>query len=524
MSISVTITTPTAAEIAALVDIANGLSGTGGTTGGGTGGGGTTGGGTTGGGTTPPPSQPILPMPSGITNGAPVTIGTGPDQIQILIANNPSDASSGLPNNIFVVLMDGTPIAGPLTVTSNGGESIVASQIFTILGSWGTGPHTISIVGSGTGLIDTWINQVTYNFVPYVYNGVTTNSRGGANVVNAASVWDNTGITTTWTLPVAVVTPPPTPVVTPSNVTGATINGVVQTAAPLSTLIAATPTGGTLVLPAGTINGTSTIPNACTINGAGMGNTIIDCTGISPTYSKAVLVPLVPGVTISNVTIKGANISTALGNNAAGVRESGVGDPFTLTNVELTGNQDGILTFADNITLTGGSTHNNGAGDGYTHEMYINGDTTNTATLTNWNSTCGLLSTHALKTRAGTTIVSGGTFTGSPDTTGAVGGSVIDVPDAGLFTATGTTFVIASGAANLLFLGYGMESTKNAAIGITVTFNNCVFTDNTGKGGYIQNGTYNPTATIVFNNCTYTGTVAPTVSGFGTVTGVIAKA
>src|SRR5690349_3144800 len=50
-----------------------------------------------------------LKMPAGIEPGAPVTIGVGPDQIQIQISVNPASAADG--NPVFDVLLDGKLIA-----------------------------------------------------------------------------------------------------------------------------------------------------------------------------------------------------------------------------------------------------------------------------------------------------------------------------------------------------------------------------------------------------------------------------
>lgn len=71
-----------------------------------------------------------------------------------------------------------------------------------------------------------------------------------------------------------------------------------------------------------------------------------------------------------------------------------------------------------------------------------------------------------------------------------------------------------------------MEKTgaTNNAIGTTVTLTNCVFTDQTGSGGFISNGTSVPTARLVLSGCTYTGGVPPKIAGFGSVIGSITAA
>src|SRR5512143_72826 len=135
-----------------------------------------------------------------------------------------------------------------------------------------------------------------------------------------------------------------------SLIEGATIDGTaapVRTLADLEAMIGA---GSTLRLPPGRIVGTTSIPAASALVGAGMGKTIIDATGLAPYANKGVLVPLVPGVTISNLSIMGAAIPEAtlqdtLGGNAAGVRDNSRGVGFKLSNVEISRCQDGILAF-----------------------------------------------------------------------------------------------------------------------------------------------------------------------------------
>ena len=213
------------------------------------------------------------------------------------------------------------------------------------------------------------------------------------------------------------------------------------------------------------------------------------------------------GVILESLTLTAAQISSNQGNNGAGVRDSnpatgGGGVGCTLTNVEITGCQDGILSAGSGPwVLMNCFTHGNGAGDGQTHEMYFNGvagDATNTVTLSNHNSVCGLNSTHALKSRAMVTTVLGGSFTGNPSTdpNEPVAGSVIDTPDGGLVNFSNCTFAIPAGAQNPIFFGYAMETTgpDNAAAvpagtprGTNVTMTNCVFNGG-GVAGDIQNG------------------------------------
>jgi hypothetical protein len=465
-----------------------------------------------------------LAMPAGITGNAPVNLGNGPDVIVAVMsyANQQANAPQ------FAILMDGVPIAAPLTLSTRTGPGQQNPQVWTIKGAWGPGPHTIRFQGVTGNLQNMNFIVVTYNYAPYVTNTVT-DSRGHPNV-NSAQTWVSNGAPTVDFTP-AIAQPAGSSGVetssgaTPTNITGAAINGTPAATGPLDKLVAATPARGTLVLPAGTILGTSGVLNAVTITGAGAGKTVLSCAGLEPTADKAILVPHVGGVAVSGLTLSGAQISADLGNNAAGIRDSGTpGASYAVTNVEITGNQNGILTDAGNWTLTNCAVHGNGGGDGLTHELYFGDDNaSNAVKLTNCTVTQGLKSTHAVKSRAATTNIIGGTYISGGNPDDSISGTLLDFPNGGIVDISGARLVLKAGSAVVGFLGYAMEGTgaTNHAIGTTVTLTNCVFVDQTGSGGFISNGTTVPDARLVLSGCTHTGSVAPKITGFASVAGAI---
>ena len=467
--------------------------------------------------TTPPAPQPILHLPADAVLGADVDLGSGPDELTFQIGIEPATTQ---PNARFDVILDGVGIAeGLICAVHSGG---VGGQRFTLRGDWGPGPHTIEQVFTDpAGGNATFNNGVQYNLAPCYANG-GYDSRGVMSV-NAVSVFLTKGHIINWTTqPVNASAPVGGAAgVSPalSTIT-AQINGTPHTDT-LDKLLAVTPTGGTIELPAGKIVGTGLIPNACTVKGAGMGKTVIDATGLALTQGKGVLVPAVSGSVISDLTIMGATVGD---DNGASVRQTGDGVDFTAQNIEVTGCQDGILAFGATVNLASCDFHDNGAGDGLSHEIYLNGDPTTHATLTDMTVTAGIKATHALKSRSGDTTITGGVYTGSKDTTGDVAGSTIDIPDGGLVAISNGTIALSPGQGNRLFLGFAMESAKNAAAGKTVTITNEVFDDQTGLGGIIQAGAAQPDAELVLSGCTYKGPVAPQLVGWGTVTGTIAKA
>lgn len=449
--------------------------------------------------------------------GDPVELGVGPDAIIITVHG--TDPSS----NSMAILLDNKAIAGPLLVSGKA----QSRQIFTLRGTWGPLPHSVEFVsgGVGTGLMGLTVDGVQFNFIPLVYNGGPTDSRGAPYPPNATGgIWDNLGIPLTFSDTHVAPPPPPPPQTALSIIKGATINGAVAAPATLEALVGATPASGVLALPAGTWVGTTLVETVMTIEGAGMGKTIIDCTNLEPTEHKAVFVPTVAGVMFKNMTIKGAAVAD---RNGAGIREAPPGTAWSAENVEFTGNQDGTLSAKSNITLTGCNFHDNGGGDGQSHEAYFGSGPNSTITLKNCTFTCGSKSTHALKSRAGRTIASGCHFTGNGDQ-GKVGGSVIDLPDGGLATFADCTVKTPAGSGNRVVIGYALEApTKynNAAIGKTLTLGPNLVLDVEGLSAPAIVMCGIPDGVLVIGpGCTYTGSRAPVFQGWKSVTGAFAKA
>lgn len=468
-----------------------------------------------------------LTMPPGITGNAPVDMGNGPDSIVAVLSFAHHQANPPQ----FAILLDGVPIAAPLTLSAQTGPGQQNAQVWTIRGAWGPGPHAIRFQGITGTLNDIAFVVVTYDYQPYVTNTMT-DSRNHPNV-NAEQAWVSNGAPgVDFTPPIARPAGPAGGAIastaTPSSVAGATINGTPAAAGPLDKLIGATPAHGTLTLPAGTILGTAAVLNAVTITGAGAGKTVLSCDGLEPTADKAILVPHVGGVTVSGLTLSGALISADLGNNAAGIRNSGTpGASYALAGVEITGNQNGILSNAGNWTLSNCLVHGNGAGDGLTHEVdFADDNASNEVTLTNCTVTQGLKSTHAVKSRAGTSHIVGGTYTSAGNPDDSICGTLLDFPNGGVVNISGARLILKPGSAVFGFLGYAMEGTgaTNRATGTAVTLTDCVLTDETGTGGFIANGTTVPDARLVLSGCTYTGGKPPKISGFGTVVGTIKAA
>lgn len=254
-----------------------------------------------------------------------------------------------------------------------------------------------------------------------------------------------------------------------------------------------------------------------TIKGAGMGQTIIDCTGLRPTFGKGVLVPQADGCVVSDLSLTGASISQTDGGNAAGVRYD---SPFggTLTRVEIFGCQNGILGGGGpTLSVSECHFHDNGSGIAGTHEIYVNAGPL--ATFTDNVIVTGAGATHALKSRAGHTVVNGGTYTGSSDPTALIGGSVMDFPDGGPVEVTGAVIVVSAGAQMVAALGYAMEGGNNGVSPVNLT--NVLIDNRNAQGAVLV--TNKPGVTLNLTGCTFKGP-APQLQGFATVNGAFTPA
>jgi hypothetical protein len=180
----------------------------------------------------------------------------------------------------------------------------------------------------------------------------------------------------------------------------------------------------------------------------------------------------------------------------------------------------GLMGFQSPIVVDSCFLNNNGAGQGGQHEIYIgNGGaaTLGTASFINCTSTSGELATHALKSRQGQTTVAGGTYTQhSDDGNNAISGSVLDFPDGGAVSITGTHIVMTAGNgenANNWFIGYAMEAGANLGVtGNTLTLKNVRLTSTAGIRGIIGAG--KPGCHLVIQSgCVYDGAIPPSLVG-----------
>lgn len=100
----------------------------------------------------------------------------------------------------------------------------------------------------------------------------------------------------------------------------------------------------------------------------------LDITGTTPAQQKGLFTISAPNATIENLEISGAAISAAAGNNGAGIRHQGLN--LTVRGCFFHDNQNGILgspatAGQGEVIIERSEFARNGAGDGYSHNMYL---------------------------------------------------------------------------------------------------------------------------------------------------------
>ncbi len=188
---------------------------------------------------------------------------------------------------------------------------------------------------------------------------------------------------------------------------------IVRTGATYSTVKAAYDaaiSGDTLEIESGTYTGSEgwvvIYKNNLTLRGVGPTRPVLDANG-GATANKGILVVYAANLTVENLELANAYIPASVGLNAAGIRYQPGSSPALLTvrNCYFHHNQNGILGgegSGTDIVLENCEFYRNGAGDGYSHNMYIS--TARSFTLKNCYVHDALYG-HEVKTRAATNYI-----------------------------------------------------------------------------------------------------------------------
>ena len=240
----------------------------------------------------------------------------------------------------------------------------------------------------------------------------------------------------------------------------ATLNvGAGQQYTTISAAIANTHDGDVVLIQAGTyLNDFATIYTRITLQSVG-GLAVLQATRDAPN-GKAIL------TTETDVTIDGLGFTgaTDADNNGAGIRYEG--GNLVVRNSVFWNNQDGILGNNDpngTVLIQSSEFSHNGAGDGYSHGIYIN----DVKSLTIRDSYFHDAQVgHEIKSRAETTTITG---TRIFDNTLGTASYSVDVPNGGVVLLSNDIIEKGANAQNPFSIHYGGEGLRYTNNSLTIT-------------------------------------------------------
>ena len=224
------------------------------------------------------------------------------------------------------------------------------------------------------------------------------------------------------------------------------------------------------------------------------GRAKIDLTGTTPAQQKGIFTISAPNATIENFELSGAAISSGAGNNGAGIRHQGLN--LTVRNCYIHDNQDGILgapatANTGTILVENSEFSHNGAGDGFSHNMYI-GDFA-TFTLQFSYSHHGNVG-HLFKSRAFTTLVLYNRIT---DETGGTASYEVDIPNGGTGYVIGNIIEQSPTTQNPTIVNFAEEGSPAGYDTHLFVVNN-TFVNDLGSGTFVNDATSTPA--VIENN------------------------
>jgi hypothetical protein len=228
----------------------------------------------------------------------------------------------------------------------------------------------------------------------------------------------------------------------------------------------------------------------------------IDLTGVTPAMMKGIFTISATNATIDNFELSGAAIDegdAAGDNNGAGIRHQGTN--LTVKNCYIHDNQDGILgapatANTGAVTIENTELYNNGAGDGYTHNMYLGDYATVTVQYSySHHSIVG----HLLKSRAYASFI---LYNRLSDELGGTGSYELDLPNAGTAYVIGNVIEQSAATENPTIVTYGEEGVPTGYDAHLYVVNNTVVND-LMSGTFVNNAS--STGALLINNIFYGG-------------------
>jgi hypothetical protein len=201
----------------------------------------------------------------------------------------------------------------------------------------------------------------------------------------------------------------------------------------------------------------------------------------APAQQKGIFTISAANATIVGFELSGAAISAAAGNNGAGIRHQGTN--LTVRGCYIHDNQDGILGSpatdgTGDVLIENTELANNGAGDGFSHNLYLG----HYATFTMRASySHGANVGHLVKSRA---YVNELDYDRITDESGTTASYEVDLPNGGASTLVGDLIEQSAASMNPTIITTGEEGTTNPQQSITLVNDTIV---NDASGGTFVN-------------------------------------
>jgi hypothetical protein len=180
---------------------------------------------------------------------------------------------------------------------------------------------------------------------------------------------------------------------------------------------------------------------------------------------KAIWVLAGDHTTVDRIEFSGATVPDG---NGAGIRQEGTG--LTVTRCWFHDNENGILTGADpasDIVVRSSRFFRNGAGDGYTHNLYVGAVRSLTVAGSYlWGADTG----HELKSRAARNTIVGNRISDAD----ATASYSVDLPNGGLSLIAGNVVIQGPRSENSTLVSYGAEGLTNSSRTLWVVNNTFV--------------------------------------------------
>jgi len=285
--------------------------------------------------------------------------------------------------------------------------------------------------------------------------------------------------------------------------------GAGQAYSTIAAAVAASKDGDTVQVQAGTyVNDFATINTKITIQGVGgMVNLVAT---VPPPDGKAYFTTNTD-VSLDHLAFSGVQVAD---QNGAGIRYQG--GNLTVTDCYFHDNQDGILgtpgvAGTGTVTIKNSEFAHNGAGDGYSHNIYI-GDV---ASLVIDNSYFhDAVVGHEIKSRAEQTTITNSRIQDGPSGTASYS---IDLPNGGTAVIQNNTIEKGPNAQNPAIIAYGEEGNLRSNSSLTVTGNTILNDLNSGSSVAVWNAA--GARANVTGNATYGLSAGQIIRGVASVPG-----